>query len=44
MMTPIGGDVRETVLTAADQFTLIDVITAPDAYPPITMFEGRLPY
>ncbi|MEX2649091.1 MAG: acetolactate synthase catalytic subunit [Alphaproteobacteria bacterium] len=28
----------------ADRTTLIDVITAPEAYPPITMFEGRLPY
>ncbi len=32
----------ETAL-AADRTTVLDVITDPQAYPPITSFEGRLP-
>jgi acetolactate synthase-1/2/3 large subunit len=37
-------DYREALeaALAADQPTLLDVITDLDAYPPITMFEGRL--
>ena len=35
------GDALDRAL-AADSTTVIDVITDPGAYPPITAFEGRL--